>query len=153
MMRISCPLHPRRAFLQATAAAGGAIKALNALRARLPEALRDPNTPPYVYTGLKREQVLRTGSVVLHEAYPADTTPILVMDMYEQQRASRSWTWTINRYFESCATRPTRASARLRAPQLFFAVHDPVGLLPRAHGGNMPSILMTASATSTIRLF
>jgi Fe-Mn family superoxide dismutase len=48
---------------------GGAVKALNARRGRLMQALNDPNTPPYVYTGLKREQLLRTGSVVLHEAY------------------------------------------------------------------------------------
>jgi len=47
----------------------GAVKALNTLRARLPQALADSNTPPYVYTGLKREQLLRTGSVVLHECY------------------------------------------------------------------------------------
>ena len=50
----------------------GAVKALNTLRARLPQALADPNTPPYVYTGLKREQLLRTGSVVLHEYYFAN---------------------------------------------------------------------------------
>jgi superoxide dismutase, Fe-Mn family len=48
---------------------GGAVKALNGLRGRLAQALNDPNTPPFVYTGLKREQLLRTGSVVLHEAY------------------------------------------------------------------------------------
>ena len=30
-------------------------------------AAADANTPPFVYTGLKREQLLRTGSVVLHE--------------------------------------------------------------------------------------
>jgi superoxide dismutase, Fe-Mn family len=47
----------------------GAVKALNTLRGRLLQALNDPNTPPYVYTGLKREQLLRTGSVVLHEYY------------------------------------------------------------------------------------
>jgi Fe-Mn family superoxide dismutase len=50
----------------------GAVKALNTLRARLPAALSDSNTPPYVYTGLKREQLLRTGSVVLHEYYFAN---------------------------------------------------------------------------------
>lgn len=50
----------------------GAVKALNALRSRLMDALRDPGTPLYVYTGLKREQLLRTGSVVLHEAYFAN---------------------------------------------------------------------------------
>jgi Fe-Mn family superoxide dismutase len=51
---------------------GGAVKALNALRGRLAQALGDANLPPYVYTGLKREQLLRTGSVVLHEAYFAN---------------------------------------------------------------------------------
>ena len=48
---------------------GGAVKALNTLRGRLVQALADAGTPPYVYTGLKREQLIRTGSVVLHEAY------------------------------------------------------------------------------------
>ena len=48
---------------------GGAVKALNTLRSRLAQAAGDSNTPPYVYTGLKREQLLRTGSVVLHEYY------------------------------------------------------------------------------------
>jgi Fe-Mn family superoxide dismutase len=94
--------------------------------AACPQALKDPNTPPFVYTGLKREQLLRTrigasfgtfdawesefrkigqglaggsGWVVLgfnrrlkllenywmadHATAPADTTPVLVMDMYE----------------------------------------------------------------------
>ena len=48
---------------------GGAVKALNTVRSRLTQALNDASTPPYVYTGLKREQLLRTGSVVLHEYY------------------------------------------------------------------------------------
>jgi Fe-Mn family superoxide dismutase len=48
---------------------GGAVKALNTLRGRLAQAMTDENTPPYVYTGLKREQLIRTGSVVLHEYY------------------------------------------------------------------------------------
>ena len=48
---------------------GGAVKALNTLRGRLAQALSDAGTPPYVYTGLKREQLIRTGAVVLHEAY------------------------------------------------------------------------------------
>jgi superoxide dismutase, Fe-Mn family len=47
----------------------GAVKALNTIRGRLAQALNDANTPAYVYTGLKREQLLRTGSVVLHEFY------------------------------------------------------------------------------------
>jgi superoxide dismutase, Fe-Mn family len=47
----------------------GASKALNTVRSRLTQALADTNTPPYVYNGLKREQSIRTGSVVLHELY------------------------------------------------------------------------------------
>lgn len=47
----------------------GASKALNVVRGRLTQALADANTPPYIYTGLKREQSIRTGSVVLHEFY------------------------------------------------------------------------------------
>ena len=50
----------------------GAVKALNTVRGRLAQALTDANTPPYVYNGLKREQLMRTGSVVLHEFYFAN---------------------------------------------------------------------------------
>jgi Fe-Mn family superoxide dismutase len=50
----------------------GAVKALNTVRSRLSQALADANTPPYVYNGLKREQLIRTGSVVLHELYFAN---------------------------------------------------------------------------------
>jgi len=50
----------------------GAVNALNNVRGRLSQALSDANTPPYVYNGLKREQLLRTGSVVLHELYFAN---------------------------------------------------------------------------------
>lgn len=50
----------------------GASKALNTVRGRLVQALEDSNTPPWIYTGLKREQSFRTGSVVLHELYFAN---------------------------------------------------------------------------------
>jgi superoxide dismutase, Fe-Mn family len=50
----------------------GAVKALNLVRGRLSQALGDANTPPYLYNGLKREQLIRTGSVVLHEHYFAN---------------------------------------------------------------------------------
>jgi superoxide dismutase, Fe-Mn family len=50
----------------------GAVRALNTVRGRLAQALADANTPAYVYNGLKREQLLRTGSVVLHELYFAN---------------------------------------------------------------------------------
>jgi len=51
---------------------GGAVKALNTLRGRLTQALADSAAPPFVYNGLKREQLIRTGSVVLHEYYFAN---------------------------------------------------------------------------------
>ncbi len=50
----------------------GAVKALNAVRSRLSQALADGTTPPYVYNALKREQQVRSGSVVLHELYFAN---------------------------------------------------------------------------------
>jgi len=48
---------------------GGAVKALNLTRGHLIQALNDANSPPNLYNGLKREQLIRTGSVVLHELY------------------------------------------------------------------------------------
>lgn len=51
---------------------GGSVKALNVVRSRLAQALNDANTPPYIYNDLKREQLVRTGSVVLHELYFAN---------------------------------------------------------------------------------
>jgi Fe-Mn family superoxide dismutase len=51
---------------------GGAVKALNAVEQRLAAMLEDPDLPPYVYGDLKREELLRTGSVRLHELYFAN---------------------------------------------------------------------------------
>jgi Fe-Mn family superoxide dismutase len=48
---------------------GGAIKALNAIERRLSGMLPDKELPPYVYADLKREELLQTGSVILHEHY------------------------------------------------------------------------------------
>ncbi len=48
---------------------GGSVKALNTVRERLSAAMSDPELPPFVYNDLKREHLLRTGSVVLHELY------------------------------------------------------------------------------------
>ncbi len=48
---------------------GGAVRALNAIELRLTSMLNDKDLPPYVYGNLKREELLRTGSVVLHELY------------------------------------------------------------------------------------
>jgi Fe-Mn family superoxide dismutase len=47
----------------------GAVKALNAVEQRLAALLKDKDVPPYVYGDLKREELVRTGSVVLHELY------------------------------------------------------------------------------------
>lgn len=48
---------------------GGSVKALNAIKPQLAQALASKDTLPIVYDGLKREHLLRTGSVVLHEYY------------------------------------------------------------------------------------
>jgi Fe-Mn family superoxide dismutase len=46
----------------------GAAKALNAVRKKL-HALLESDDPPYMYNDFKREHLIRTGSVVLHELY------------------------------------------------------------------------------------
>ena len=48
---------------------GGAVRALNALEQRLDGMMKDKDLPPFVYGPLKREELLRTGSMVLHEYY------------------------------------------------------------------------------------
>jgi Fe-Mn family superoxide dismutase len=48
---------------------GGSVKALNTIKQRLATALSDPDLPPFIYNDLKREHLMRTGSVVLHELY------------------------------------------------------------------------------------
>lgn len=50
----------------------GAVKALNAVEQRLAAMLEDPDLSPYVYGDLKREELLRIGSVRLHELYFAN---------------------------------------------------------------------------------
>jgi len=47
----------------------GSVRALNMIEGRIAAALADPDFPPAVYGGLKREELHRTGSVVLHEIY------------------------------------------------------------------------------------
>ena len=49
----------------------GAVKALNVVRDKLRQALAT-DEPPYLYNDLKREHLMRTGSVVLHELYFAN---------------------------------------------------------------------------------
>ena len=47
----------------------GAVRALNTIEGKLAEAMADKDFPPLVYSGLKREELHRTGSLVLHEHY------------------------------------------------------------------------------------
>jgi len=48
---------------------GGSVRALNATNRRLVAALADHDLPAFTYNDLKREHLMRTGSVVLHELY------------------------------------------------------------------------------------
>ena len=50
----------------------GAVGALNVIEKRLATAVKDKDVPGYVYADLKREELVRTGSVVLHELYFAN---------------------------------------------------------------------------------
>lgn len=48
---------------------GGSVRALNETKRRLADALADDDLPAFIYNDLKREHLMRTGSVVLHELY------------------------------------------------------------------------------------
>jgi Fe-Mn family superoxide dismutase len=48
---------------------GGSVRTLNEVKKRLADALAASDTPAFVYDDLKREHLMRTGSVVLHELY------------------------------------------------------------------------------------
>lgn len=47
----------------------GSVRALNTVEEKLAAAMADADFPPLLYGGLKREELHRTGSVVLHEYY------------------------------------------------------------------------------------
>ena len=47
----------------------GSVRALNTVEQRLAAAMADKDFPAMLYSGLKREELHRTGSVVLHELY------------------------------------------------------------------------------------
>jgi Fe-Mn family superoxide dismutase len=48
---------------------GGAVRALNAVEQRLDAMMKDKEPPAYIYGDLKREELVRTGSLTLHEIY------------------------------------------------------------------------------------
>ena len=47
----------------------GSVRALNTVEQKLAEAMANADFPALIYSGLKREELHRTGSVVLHEHY------------------------------------------------------------------------------------
>jgi len=47
----------------------GSVRGLNTVEQKLAAAMADAEFPPLIYSGLKREELHRTGSVVLHEHY------------------------------------------------------------------------------------
>lgn len=47
----------------------GSVKTLNAVNKKLAAAMTDKDYPAFAYDDLKREHLMRTGSVVLHELY------------------------------------------------------------------------------------
>ncbi|HKX30214.1 MAG TPA: Fe-Mn family superoxide dismutase [Blastocatellia bacterium] len=48
---------------------GGTIKALNTVELKLASLLTEKDLPPYMYGDIKREELIRTGSVVMHDLY------------------------------------------------------------------------------------
>ena len=50
----------------------GAVKALNLVENHLAAMMKDKDIPAYLYGDLKREELIRTGSVVMHEKYFAN---------------------------------------------------------------------------------
>lgn len=48
---------------------GGSVKTLNAVNKKIAAALADKDFPAFAFNGLKREHLMRTGSVVFHELY------------------------------------------------------------------------------------
>lgn len=50
----------------------GAVKALNVVEQRLVALGKEKDLPPYIYGDLKRQELARTGSMVLHEKYFAN---------------------------------------------------------------------------------
>jgi len=47
----------------------GAVRALNGIEQRLDAMMKEKDLPPFIYGPIKREELVRTGSVVLHEHY------------------------------------------------------------------------------------
>ena len=50
----------------------GAVKALNVVEQKLAALMKDKDLPAYLYGDLKRQEIIRSGSIVLHEHYFAN---------------------------------------------------------------------------------
>ncbi len=50
----------------------GSVRALNVIEQRLDALMKEKDLPAFVYGDLKREELMRTGSVILHEQYFAN---------------------------------------------------------------------------------
>jgi superoxide dismutase, Fe-Mn family len=50
----------------------GAVSALNVVEKRLAQLVKEKDAPAYLYGNLKREELIRTGSIVLHDHYFAN---------------------------------------------------------------------------------
>lgn len=70
---------------------GGSVRALNTIKARLSEALADDAIPAFVYNDLKREHLMRTGSVVLHEYYFDNMAPPNARDRELERELARAF--------------------------------------------------------------
>jgi superoxide dismutase, Fe-Mn family len=76
---------------------GGSVNALNTIKARLKAALAEDDMPPYIYNDLKREHLMRTGSVVLHEYYfdniapPGERSPDLDDQLQKAFGSTANW--------------------------------------------------------------
>jgi len=70
---------------------GGSVRALNTIKERLQAALADDNLPAYVYNDLKREHLMRTGSVVLHEYYFDNIAPPVARSLELERLIARAF--------------------------------------------------------------
>lgn len=70
---------------------GGSVRALNTIKERLQAALADDNLPAYVYNDLKREHLMRTGSVVLHEYYFDNIAPPVARSLELERLFARAF--------------------------------------------------------------
>jgi Fe-Mn family superoxide dismutase len=70
---------------------GGSVRALNTIKQRIQTALADDELPAYVYNDLKREHLMRTGSVVLHEYYFDNMSPPVSRDTELDRALARAF--------------------------------------------------------------